>query len=180
LIILGQPISNDHDLIKPVFENLDFDYPVIDEPDPILMDYRTHPTFEKILAINRMSDSDTGVITLENRPISISLSGLNAVSRSCRSIHLVSKESVRVKKGLWVMGYLTGCRGHPGASVFLSSICADIHHFDLALAGGRSTEATLSGRTTTTFLTIRIQIWIRLLFSAASCLILNKLIGWGT
>jgi hypothetical protein len=40
---------------------------------------------------------------------------------------------------------LTGRRGHPGAFVLLSSICADIHHFDLALAGGRSTEATLFG-----------------------------------
>jgi hypothetical protein len=64
------------------------------------MDYRTHPTFDKILAINYMSDSDTGVITLENCPIGISLSGLNAVFRSCRSIHLVSTESVRVRKDL--------------------------------------------------------------------------------
>jgi hypothetical protein len=38
---------------------------------------------------------------------------------------------------------LTGRRGHLGASVFLSAICADIYHFDLALTGGRSTEATL-------------------------------------
>jgi hypothetical protein len=40
---------------------------------------------------------------------------------------------------------LAGRRGHPGASVLLLSICADIHHFDLALAGGRSIEATLFG-----------------------------------
>jgi hypothetical protein len=100
LIISSQPVSNDHDFDNPVFDNLNFGYPVIDEPDPILMDYRTHPTFNKILAINHMSDSDTGVIALRNCPISISLSGLNAVSRSCRSIHLVSTESVRVRKGL--------------------------------------------------------------------------------
>jgi hypothetical protein len=40
---------------------------------------------------------------------------------------------------------VTGRRGHPGASVLLSSICADIHHFDLALASGRSTEAVHFG-----------------------------------
>jgi hypothetical protein len=41
---------------------------------------------------------------------------------------------------------LTGRRGHPGASVSLSSICADIHYFDLALTGGRSTEVILPGK----------------------------------
>jgi hypothetical protein len=92
---------NDHDFDNPVFD-LDFDYFVINKPDPILMDYRTHPTFDKILAIIHMSDSDTGIITLENCPIPISLSGLNAASRSCRSFHLVSTESVRVRKRLYI------------------------------------------------------------------------------
>jgi hypothetical protein len=40
---------------------------------------------------------------------------------------------------------LSGCRGHPGASVLLLSTCTDIHHFDLAPAGERTTEVTLSG-----------------------------------
>jgi hypothetical protein len=39
---------------------------------------------------------------------------------------------------------LNGCRGHPGASVLLSSTCADINHFDLAPAGECTTEVTLS------------------------------------
>jgi hypothetical protein len=47
-----------------------------------------------------MLDSDTGVITLGNWPIGISLSGLKAVFKSCRSINLVSTESVRVRKEL--------------------------------------------------------------------------------
>jgi hypothetical protein len=64
------------------------------------MDYQTYLTFDKALAINHVSDFDIGIITLGNCPISISLSGLNAVSRSCRSIHLVSTESVRVRKEL--------------------------------------------------------------------------------
>jgi hypothetical protein len=39
---------------------------------------------------------------------------------------------------------LSGCRGHSGASVLLSSTCADIHYFDLAPAGGCTIEVTLS------------------------------------
>jgi hypothetical protein len=38
---------------------------VINEPDPILMDYRIRPTFNRILALSHMSDFDTGIIILE-------------------------------------------------------------------------------------------------------------------
>jgi hypothetical protein len=69
-------VSDDLDLDNPVFDNLDFDYPVINEPDPILMDYWICPTFDKILALDHMSNFDTGIIILGNCPIWISLSGL--------------------------------------------------------------------------------------------------------
>ena len=52
---------------------------------------------------------------------------------------------------------LTGCRGHPGASVLLSSTCADIHHFDLAAVGGRTTEVTLSGEDSNNLLASKIS-----------------------
>jgi hypothetical protein len=52
---------------------------------------------------------------------------------------------------------LTVGRGHHGASVLLSSTCADIHHFDLAPAGGRTTEVTLSGEDNNNLLASKIS-----------------------
>jgi hypothetical protein len=52
---------------------------------------------------------------------------------------------------------LTGRRGHPGASVLLSSTCVDIHNFDLASAGGCTTEVTLSGEDSNNLLASKIS-----------------------
>ena len=52
---------------------------------------------------------------------------------------------------------LTGCCEHLGASVLLSSTCADIHHFDLMPAGGCTTEVTLSGEDSNNLLASKIS-----------------------
>jgi hypothetical protein len=52
---------------------------------------------------------------------------------------------------------LPGCDGHRGASVLLSSTCADIYHFDLVPAGGRTVEVKLSGKDSNNLLASKIS-----------------------